>query len=377
VSKRGAHEGSIYQRQDGRWAASVHLGYQDGKRQRKTFYGKTRRNVQERMTKALGEVHAGLPVRSDDRETVADYLARWLTVSAAQRVRPRTLAGYRQIADNHLIPAIGRVPVAKLTPGHVQAMLNARAAAGSKPQTVRNIHAVLRRALTQATRWGVVPRNVATLVDLPRVDRHEVRGLSPADARAVMLAVAEDRIEPLVLLTLSTGLRQGEALGLQWQDVDLEAGTIRVRHSLQRMAGRGAELVEPKTKRSRRTLALPPVTANALREHRKRQLAERLWAGSRWRENGYVFTTSIGTPLMGSEVTRRFQRLVAAAGLPRMRFHDLRHGAASLLLAQGVHPRVVMEMLGHSTITLTMNTYSHVIPDLQREAATKMEAALS
>jgi integrase len=328
------------------------------------------------MTKALSEVQAGLPVRSDDRETVATYLHRWLDASAAHRVRPRTLAGYRLIADKHLIPAIGRVPVAKLTPAQVQAMLNARLAAGAKAQTVRNLHAVLRRALTQAVRWGVVSRNVASLVDLPRVDRTEVRGLSPLNARAVMAAVAGDRIERLVLLTLSTGLRQGEALGLRWDDVDLEACSIRVRHSLQRMPGRGVELVEPKTNRSRRTVALPASTIIALREHRKAQLAERLWAGSRWQEGGYVFTTSIGTPMIGSDVTRHFQALLRAAGLPAMRFHDLRHGAASLLLAQGVHPRVVMEMLGHSTITLTMNVYSHVIPDLQREAATKMEAAL-
>lgn len=377
MTKRGAHEGSIYQRQDGRWAASIHLGYVDGKRQRKSFYGQTRRAVQERMTKALSEVHAGLPVRSDDRETVAAYLSRWLSASASQRVRPRTLAGYRLIADKHLIPAIGRVPLAKLTPAQVQAMLNAKSASGAKPQTVRNIHAVLRRALTQALRWGAVSRNVATLVDLPRVDRHEVPGLSPADAKAVMVAVAGDRIEPLVLLTLSTGLRQGEALGLRWQDVDLDAGTIRVRYSLQRMPGRGVELVEPKTTRSRRTLHLPTSTATALREHRKRQLAERLWAGSRWQEGDFLFTTTIGTPMIGADVTRRFQALLRVAGLPAMRFHDLRHGAASLLLAQGVHPRVVMEMLGHSTITLTMNVYSHVIPDLQREAATKMEAALA
>jgi integrase len=377
LSKRGAHEGSIYQRQDGRWAASVHLGYANGRRLRKTFYGRTRRDVQERMTTALGQVQARLPVRSDDRETVAAYLYRWLDTSARQRVRPRTLAGYRLIVDKHLIPAIGREPVAKLTPAQVQVMLNAKSASGSKPQTTRNIHAVLRRALTQGLRWGVVSRNVATLVDLPRVDREEIRGLSPAGARAVMTALAGDRIEPLVLLTLSTGLRQGEALGLRWQDVDLEAGTVRVRHSLQRMPGRGIELGEPKTARSRRTLALPTSTANALRMHRKSQLQERLWAGSRWQEADFVFTTSIGTPMIGSDVTRRFQALLRGAGLPPMRFHDLRHGAASLLLAQGVHPRVVMEMLGHSTITLTMNVYSHVIPDLQREAATKMEAVFN
>lgn len=373
---RGHNEGSIYLRQDGRWAATVNLGYEGGRRVRKSFYAKTRRDVQEKLTKALREIQLGHAVRSDDRETMAAYLVRWLDTSARQRVRPRTLHGYRQIVDNHLVPAIGRIPLAKLAPADLQAMLNARSAAGASPQTVRNIHAVLRRALNQAVRWQLVTRNVASMVDLPRAERHEVAALSPAGARAVLDAVRGDRLEGLVTLTLLTGMRQGEALGLRWQDVDLEAGTLSVRHALQRLDGK-AQLVEPKTTRSRRNLPLSPALVAALREHRKRQLEERLWAGSRWQEADYVFSTRIGTPLDGTEVTKRFQALLAAGGAPRMRFHDLRHGAASLLLAQGVHPRVVMEQLGHSTIALTMNTYSHVVPDLQREAVTRLDALLS
>lgn len=220
---------------------------------------------------------------------------------------------------------------------------------------------------------GITPRNVATLVDLPRVERDDVAALSLADARAVVDAMRGDRLEAVVTVALATGLRQGEALGLRWQDVELDEGVIHVRHALQRMGGT-VQLVEPKTKRSKRTVALPASAVTVMREHRKRQLQERLWAGSRWQEGDFVFTSTIGTPMTGADLTRRFQALLAAAGLPRMRFHDLRHGAASLLLAQGVPPRVVMEMLGHSTITLTMDVYSHVIPDLRREAADKMEA---
>jgi len=375
MSKRGAHEGSIFQRKDGRWAASLHLGYRDGKRQRKTFYGKTRREVQEALTRALRDLQDGIAIRTDERETTAEYLHRWLDASARQRVRPRTLAGYRLIVNKHLIPAVGRVPVARLSPDEVQRLLNRKSSEGAKPQTVRNIHACLRRALAQGVRWGAVTRNVATLVDLPRVDRDEVRPLSPRDARAIIEATRGDRLEPLVVVTLATGMRQGEVLGLRWQDVDLEAGFIEVRHALLRI-DRKVQLVEPKTKRSRRRIAVPPAVVAVLREHRTRQLQARLWVGSRWVEGDFVFTTSIGTPLDGADVTRRFQGLLAAVGLPRMRFHDLRHGAASLLLAQGVHARVVMEMLGHSTIALTMNTYSHVIPELQREAADKMEMML-
>lgn len=376
MAKRGVHEGSIFQRKDGRWAASLHLGYRDGRRQRKTFYGKTRREVQEALTRALKDLQDGLQVRTDERETAAQYLHRWLDSSARHRVRPRTFRGYQLIVDKHLIPVIGRTAVARLSADEVQRLLNRKVADGASAQTVRNIHACLRRALAQAVRWGVTQRNVATLVDLPRVDRLEVVALSPSDARAILDAVRNDRIEAVVGVTLATGLRQGEALALRWHDVDLDGGVIHVRHALQRM-NRSVQLVEPKTKRSRRRIALPASTVALLREHRKRQLQDRLWAGTRWREEGFVFTSSIGTPMMGPDLTRRFQALLAVAGLPRMRFHDLRHGAASLLLAQGVHPRVVMEMLGHSTIAQTMNVYSHVIPNLQREAADKMDAVFS
>ena len=216
----------------------------------------------------------------------------------------------------------------------------------------------------------MVPRNVASLAKPPRVRRVEVRALSPIEATGILHAVHGDRLASVVTFALATGVRQGEALALRWQDVQLDAGTARVRHTLQRLSGRSVELAEPKTDRSRRTLTLPASVVAMLSEHRSRQKKERLRAGVRWRgaerpddPAGYVFTTSIG--------------VLAAAGLPRMLFHDLRHGAASLLLAQGVSPRVIQDMLGHSTITTTMSVYAHVIPELQRDAAARMDAILS
>jgi integrase len=223
--------------------------------------------VHESLTRALRDLQDGIAARTDERETVAQYLHRWLDSSAKHCVRPRTLAGYRLIIDKHLIPAIGRVPVARLSPNDVQGLLNRKTADGASPQTVRNIHACLRRALAQAVRWGATTRNVATLVDLPRVQRKQVTALSPTDARAILAAVKGDRLEPLVTVTLGTGLRQGEALGLRWQDVDLEAGELEVRHALQRMRG-SVQLVEPKTDRSRRRIALAPYAVTVLREHR-------------------------------------------------------------------------------------------------------------
>jgi integrase len=204
-----------------------------------------------------------------------------------------------------------------------------------------------------------------------------VSPLSPDEARCFLEAIRGDRLEALYLVALGAGLRQGEILGLAWADVDLEHATLTVRNALQRVDGR-LVLVEPKSVTSRRVVALPIIVVDALRAHRTRQREDRLLAGWRWQDDprGLVFTTTIGTPMDGIAVTRRFQALLAGAGLPRQRFHDLRHACASLLLAQGVAPRVVMETLGHSQISLTLNTYSHVIPALGREAANRMDEML-
>ncbi len=373
--RRGQNEGSIYKRRDGRWAAVVKLGYKDGKRWRKSFYGTTRREVQERLTAALRAHQRGLPV-VPERETVGQFLQQWLTECVKPGVRPRTHEGYAGHVRLHIAPALGRVRLGKLSPQDVQRFLNTKLGEGHSPRTVQYMHAVLRRALGQALKWGMVARNVATLVDPPRVERPEVQPLSPDQARAFLAAVQGTRLEALYSVALAVGLRRGEALGLRWTDVDLDTGTLKVRTSLQRVDGR-LQLVEPKTARSRRTIALPQSAIIALRHHRVRQLQERLLAGQRWHDTGMVFTTTIGTPLDPRNVYRHFQRALAEAGLPRKRFHDLRHTCATLLLAQGVHPRVVMDILGHSQIALTMDTYSHVIPTLQREAAGRMDALLA
>lgn len=215
-------------------------------------------------------------------------------------------------------------------------------------------------------------RNVATLVDAPRVPSREVEPFSELEARKFLKAVRGDRLEALYTVALAVGIRQGEALGLAWKDVDLERGLIHVRRSLQRLSGQ-FEFVEPKSRRSRRTVLLPASAVVALRDHRIRQEQERCLAGESWADSELVFTSKSGKPLDYTNVTTAFQRLLKRAGLPQKRFHDLRHSCATLLLAQGVSPRVVMEILGHSQISLTLNTYTHVLPELQRDAATRME----
>ncbi len=372
MSKRANGEGSIYQRRDGRWAASLSIG----RGRRKHFLGHSRGDVGRKLNAALKARDDGAPIVVDERQTLGQFLTRWLADRVEPTARPATVRGYESKIRVHITPALGSVPLVKLTPQRLQSFLNERLKSGLSPRTVHHLRAIVRAALTDAVKWGLVTRNVADLVDPPRVPHQEIRALSPAEAQALLEAVRGNRLEAVYSVALALGLRQGEALGLRWEDVDLDAGTLRVRRSLQRIGG-AFHFVEPKTIRSRRTLALPDVAARALRDQRLRQLQERLAAGPMWEEHGLVFARANGAPLLGSNVTRDFQRLLARAGLRRLRFHDMRHACASLLIAQGVHPRVVMETLGHSQIAITMNLYAHVLPEAQREAAAQMDAVLT
>lgn len=374
AKRRGHGEGSIYQRADGRWVGMLEVGYQGGRRKRKAIYGKTRREVQQQLTKALRDQQQGLPV-IQERQTVGQFLEHWLKTSAKQRLRPNTLASYVNIVRLYIAPELGRKALAKLSPQEVQGLLVTKQASGLSPRTLQYIRAVLRVALNQALKWGLVARNVATLVEPPRVQRKEVQPMTPEQARTLLEAMRGERLEALYTLALTTGLRRGELLGLRWQDVDLDRGTLRVANTLQRIEGR-PQLVAPKTDRSRRSLTLPRSAVAALRSQRTRQLEDRLVAGSRWQEMGLVFTSSVGTPLDGTNVTHRFHALLERAGIPRQRFHDLRHACASFLLAQGLSPRMVMEVLGHSQISTTMNVYAHIMPEMHQEAADRMDALL-
>ena len=370
MSKRGNGEGSIYKRADGRYAAAASL--QAGKR--KTVYGRTRTEVQEKLVRLQRDQQLGAPV-ADERMTVGRLLTDWLDSSIAPSKRANTVSAYSSWVNNHIIPGLGRVKVARLTPQMVERFLLSKRTTLS-PRSIHHIRAVLRAALNHALKWGLVQRNAAELVDLPRLQRHEITIFTPEQAMAFVDGVSEDPRGAVYVVALTVGLRQGEALGLQWRDIDLDAMSLTVRHSLQRVGG-GTILAEPKSETSHRTLALPSLTVDALRRRRSEQLQDRLRAGGEWYESDLVFTDQTGRPLNGSATTRRFHRVLAELGLPDMRFHDLRHSCASLLLAKNVHPRLVMEMLGHSSYTLTMNTYSHVIPALRREVADQMEAVFA
>ena len=337
--RRGNLEGNIRKRADGRWEARLSL---PGGR-RKSLFAKTRREVGQRLLQAQRAIAEGLPV-AGERQTIGALLEAWLRDSAAHKVRPKTLRRYQEIVRLHLGPEIGRIRLARLTPQHVEGMLSSVAGKGVSPRTVAHCRAVLRNALNHAMRIGLVGRNVASLADAPHVPEREVLALTSEDARRILAAVAGDRLEGLFTVALACGLRQSEALGLRWGDVDLEGGKLTVQRTIQRVNGK-YEFFEPKTARSRRTLALPA----PLRQHRSRQTEERLRIGPAWESDRWgdlVFTDERGFPLSSFHVSRRFRKLLEVAGVAGMRYHDLRHASASLMAAQGVPARVAMEDTG-------------------------------
>jgi integrase len=373
--RRGNKEGSIYQDSDGRWRAAVDLGNRNGKRARKLLSARTRAEVATKLTAVLRSEQLGLPI-APERQTVGQFLAQWLQDVAKRNARPKTISFYSDITKHHLVPGLGRYTLAKLGPQHVQAFMNERIEAGFAPRTVKHMRDTLRNALNVAAKWNLVIRNAASLVEPPRREKTQVRAFTPEEARRFLEAIRGHRLEAIFSLCLSVGLRQGEALGLRWEDLDFETRTLTIRYQLQRINGK-LTLVEPKTEKSRRSISLPQIAVSALSAHQELQRQERELAGSRWIDTGMVFTTSTGTMLDKRCLLRAFYGIVRASGLKPFRFHDLRHSAATLLLAQGMHPRAVMELLGHSDFATTMNIYSHVIPAVQKELADRMDAILA
>ena len=372
--KRGQSEGSIYRRKDGRWAAAINLGYQDGKLTRKTYYGATREEVKDKLVAALSDQQKGLPILTE-RQTLAQFLDKWLSEVARPSVRPKTYRFYRDIIRLHIEPALGKKRIEKLTPADVQHLVNDKLKSGLSPQTVRHIIATLRVALSIAVKWQLVYRNVATLVSLPRSHKQEMKIFTPEEAKTFLDYVKGHRLEALFIMALTLGLRRSELLGLRWSDIDLDNATLRVNYGLQRFEGK-LHLMEPKTEKSRRVLPLPSFLVSALRAHRTSQLEERLALGPNWQETGFVFISTIGTPIEPRNLNRTFDAILKKTKLPKIRFHDLRHSCATILLAQGVPQRTLMEILGHSQISLTMNTYSHVLPEMTRDAISVMDTVL-
>lgn len=369
--KRASGEGAIRRRSDGLWEARVTVGRVEGRQVRRSLYGKSQRDVLAKMRPLVAQAQRGEAPEPANR-TVAAFLREWMA-GLDLRLRPSTAKRYRDILRVHAIPLIGTVKLARLTPQRVEALLAERRTAGLAPRTVWHLRAVLRSALTDAVRAGEATRNAASLAHPPKVEAYHVEPMTPDRARAILDAVVGTDLEVAVSLALWTGLRQGELLGLRWRDVDLAARRLRVEMTLQYRT-REFFLEPTKTLKSRRTIGLPAPAAEMLAQRRQQQLEQRLLVGPEWNTqfDSLVFTNPFGRPLDGRYLTVRFQKLVERAGLGPIRFHDLRHAAATLMLASGTDLKVVSEVLGHSAIATTANVYAGVLDDLKADAADRL-----
>jgi integrase len=382
--------GQLIQRGKERFVVRVFLGRDGGKRRyvNRTVHG--RRRDAERVLRDLLAARDRGDLVTPSRQSLGDFLRRWLDDYAAGAVAETTLASYRATVRVHLAPAFGAVPLRHLSPAPIQRHMAEKLAAGLSPKTVAYHRTILREALAHAVKWGLLSRNPADTTDAPRVARREMRVWDEEQAR-VFLGEAK-RVSPyyrLYLAALLTGARQGELLGLRWEGFDAAFGRLAIQRTLYRLGGR-LLIKEPKTAKARRTIPLPASLAGELQalraeqEERRRTIGDcpsglecRVGACPHWHEFGLIFCQPNGKPLHAHNVARRdFRRVLTRAGLPRVRFHDLRHLCATLLLSQGVHPKVAQELLGHSTVSVTLDTYSHVAPALAVKATRTLETRL-
>jgi integrase len=347
--KRGRGEGSIYRRKDGRWVGQYEVG---GKR--RYVYGKTRKEVATKLNKAIAERDAGMVFDAGSLR-VGDYLDRWLD-SIRDTLRRRTWIRHEEVVRLHLKPSLGIIKLDRINALQIQSLYRAKLDSGLSPRTVQIIHVTLHKALKQAVRWSLLPRNIVDGVDPPKAPKKEIKPLSEEQVKRLLEAAQGDKLEALYVLAITTGMRSGELLGLQWEDVNLQAGIVQVRRSI--FNGR---IEAPKSASGNRNIRLTGTSIRALREHE--------------RTGEWVFSSQAGTSISVHNLhNRSWKPLLVRAELPHTtRFHDLRHTCATLLLTKGVHPKIVQEMLGHSSITITLDTYSHVLPNMQEEAVEAMK----
>jgi integrase len=368
--------GFIVKRGARTWLVRIPLGRDaSGKR---VFHNETvrgnKKDAQRYLTLKQRELDTGTFVEAS-QQTFGSFVRQWLETSAKPRVRERTFADYESLATRYLLPALAHRKLSNITAAEIQSIYADMQRRGLSARTVRYAHSVLHGTLEQAVKWQMLARNVAKLVDLPRQERREMRALTPDEAGRLLAAAHGTRHQALWTVLLTSGLRPGEALALKWSDLD--GDRVRVQRALVRQDGKRWQLVEPKTPRARRVVSLPASTLRVLQAHRARQLEDRLKAGAKWADNGLVFATRSGEPLDYRVVVRRhFKSLLKTAGLPAMRPYDLRHSCATLLLAAGENVKVVSERLGHASAALTLDVYSHVLPDMQQRAAERLESLL-
>ncbi|MGB9825061.1 MAG: tyrosine-type recombinase/integrase [Desulfofundulus sp.] len=372
-------------KQKNSWSVTVDLGKDPstGKRKQKYFTVEgSRKDAEKFLTKVLRDLDTGRYV-DPAKMTTGEFLKTWIE-NHGINVKTTTKENYESIIKTHLIPELGNIPLSKLSPIHIQSLYAKKLQKGRadgkdgglSTRMVRYMHSLLVESLNYAVSIKLIPENPAKSVKPVRVSQKEMTCLTPEQVKAFLEAAKSDRFFPLFVCALGTGLRRGELLGLKWQDVDLDKGTVTVRRTLARTKD-GLVLQEPKSQASCRTVVLPEEVVKILKALKIEQAKQKLKAGPLYQDNGLVFATSIGTPLNPENITKRhLYPVLEKAGLPRIRFHDLRHTHATLLLLKGENFKVVSERLGHSSVAFTLKTYAHVLPGMQEGAAKRINAVL-
>jgi integrase len=353
-----------------------------GKRKQRAKAFRTKKEAEKALAEWLTEIERGTAI-DGGKMTFGEYLAHWLDTYALHNVRLSTYTAYRGYATNHIIPALGSIMLRKLTPSHLQEFYQAKLAGGRldrkpgnlSPRTVKYFHSIIREALQHAFEQNLVARNVADATKPPKGNRLPVKVWNEEEARTFLKAAQDAPYAPLWLVLLATGMRRGEALGLRWRDVDLKKGTLSIRQTLVEVNGY-VSFGQPKTKSGRRTIELDSTCIAALTAHRDAQTFRRKAVGDAWRDHDLVFTTADGNWISPRNVGREFYAIVKRTTLPRLSVHGLRHTCATLMLLHNVNPKIVSERLGHANVGITLDTYSHVLPTMQRQAATAIGEAL-
>ncbi|MBI5954429.1 MAG: site-specific integrase [Chloroflexi bacterium] len=362
MKRRSRGEGSIYYLDKKKlWVAKITLP--DGKR--KVKYAKDQKAVRDWLAKTQIELRQGILVK-DDNITFEKFVTDYMENVRKNSLRPKTFEVYSYLLKLHINPEIGHIKLVQLRPDHLQSLYAKKVTSGLSKRTVQFMHAIIHKALKQALKWGMVNRNVADLVEAPKPKRQSLTVWDSQQVNTFLSSCKDHRFFPIFVVAIYCGMREGELLGIHRENIDLSKGTIRVMHQAQSLKG-GMVITDPKTESSKRLITVPKTALDVLKSHIK----------GLENKTGLIFSTSTGKPISPSNLQKAFREETEKAGLPRIRFHDLRHTSATLLLEAGVHPKVVQERLGHSQISMTLDLYSHVLPSMQKEAADKMEDILS
>jgi integrase len=362
TKKSGNNEGSVHKLSSGQWRGQVS---HEGRRLSKVF--PTQRECLDWVRKNRNQIDEGMTYAST-RLTVSEYMSGWLT-NAKTTKRPTTWVHYEQLTRQYITPKIGRIKLKDLRAEHIHQFYNHLLEINTGVHTVRKIHALLHCALQQAVKLRIIPQNPSSLVDPPRKPTREMSILTESQISQMLVTAKTHRLEALFHLAIVTGLRESELLGLKWTDLDWTMHILRVERQLVRPNGKGVEFSAPKTGYGKRSIKLGEKTIEVLQNHYKRQQGERVFAGDEWEEHGLMFTTHTGTPIYQRSLQRIFKTLLRHAGLPPVRFHDLRHSSASLLLNRDIPTIIVSRRLGHARTSITTDVYGHVLANMQDEAA--------